>query len=241
MKLLFENTETKDISINDYSVIVEQANPREPQKIKIEGPYIACDVVNVNGRTYKLDYFEKTVIPEYMNTWVIPHRAYAELNHAQSHVVDPKNACELITNLKLDGNVYIGESIVLNSDTRLGTPGTPNGDILAAILIRGGKIGKSTRGAVDNPNNKIIDENNEYLLITIDTVLDPSGPGCYINDIVFEEKDYMINKHGLLVECAYNQLEKDTEKVASQHILDTQKKTNELLECFNTFLKNIKS
>lgn len=174
MKLLFENTDTKDISINDFSVIVEQTSPREPQKIKIQGPYIACDVKNVNGRIYKLDYFEKKVIPEYMNTWVNQHRAYAELNHAQSHVVDPKNACELITNLTLNGNVYIGESIVLNADTRLGIPGTPNGDILAAILMRGGKIGKSTRGAVDNPNNKIIDENNEYFLITIDTVLDPS-------------------------------------------------------------------
>lgn len=51
----------------------------------------------------------------------------------------------------------------------------------------------------------------------------------------------MINKHGLLVECAYNQLEKDTENIAKQHILDTKRKTNELLECFNTFLKNLKN
>jgi hypothetical protein len=35
------------------------------------------------------------------------------------------------------GNVFIGESTVLNGDTRLGLPGTPNGDILAAILLRG--------------------------------------------------------------------------------------------------------
>jgi hypothetical protein len=53
-------------------------------------------------------------------------------------------------------------------------------------LVHGGKIGKSTRGAVDDPNNKIIDSNNKYSLICVDTVLDPSGPNCYINDIIME-------------------------------------------------------
>jgi hypothetical protein len=48
MKILFENTELKHTSFNDYSVIVESSNPREPQKLKINGPYIACDVKNVN-------------------------------------------------------------------------------------------------------------------------------------------------------------------------------------------------
>ena len=106
-----------------------------------------------------------------MNTWVNQKRAYAELNHPQSHVVDPKNACDLILDLVQDGNTFIGESIVLNGDTRLGIPGTPNGDILAAILLRGGRIGKSTRGAVDDPQNKKIDKNNAYNLITVDSVL----------------------------------------------------------------------
>jgi hypothetical protein len=186
MKILFETTDIKNTTFNDYSVIVESTSPREPQKIKINGPYIACNVVNANGRTYDLDYFVESVVPEYMNTWVNQKRAYAELNHPQSHVVDPKNACDLILNLTQDGNTFIGESIVLNGDTRLGIPGTPNGDILAAILLRGGRIGKSTRGAVDNPNNKKIDKNNQYNLITVDTVLDPSGPGCYINDLILE-------------------------------------------------------
>lgn len=114
MKLLFETTETKDLSFNDFSVIVESSSPKEPQKLKIQGPYIACDVVNVNGRTYSLKYFEKTVVPEYMNTWVNQKRAYAELNHPQSHIVDPKNACDLILDLQQDKNVFIGTSIVLN-------------------------------------------------------------------------------------------------------------------------------
>lgn len=238
MKILFETAQPKDCSFNDYNVIVEQTNPREPQKIKIKGPYIACDVTNVNGRVYKLDYFEKEVIPEYMKTWVTPRRAYAELNHAQSHVVNPKDACQLITNLTLEGKSYIGESIVLASDSRLGTPGTPNGDILASILLHGGKIGKSTRGAVDDPNNKIIDQNNQYTLITIDSVLDPSGPGCYINDIVLQQKDFMVNEHGIVVECAYNQLDRDLKKYKST--FDKEMKERYMLKAFNDFLKNLR-
>ena len=238
MKLLFEETRPQDISFSDYSVIVEQANAKSPSKIKIRGCYIACDCKNVNGRTYSFDYFEKEVIPEYRRIWVDQKRAYAELNHAQSHVVNPKDACELITSLTPEGKNYIGESIVLNSDSRFGTPGTPNGEILAAILIHGGRIGKSTRGAVDNPENPIIDENNRYNLITIDTVLDPSGPGCYINDIVCEEKDFMINEYGLVVECAYNNLEKKLNNYSTT--FDQKKKQDEMLNIFSEFLKDLR-
>ena len=176
MKLLFENTCPKDTTFNDISVIVEQANAKQPAKLKIKGLYIACDVTNVNGRWYDFEYFEESVIPEYRKIWVEPMRAYAELNHAQSHVVNPKDACEIITSLTPEGKNYVGESIVLNSDSRFGTPGTPNGDILAAILMHGGKIGKSTRGAVEDPKNKVINKDNPYCLITVDTVLDASGP-----------------------------------------------------------------
>jgi hypothetical protein len=238
MKLLFENTQPKDVAFNDISVILEQANAKQPAKLKIKGLYIACDVVNVNGRMYDFKYFEESVIPEYRKIWIEPMRAYAELNHAQSHQVNPKDACEIITSLTPEGKNYIGESIVLNSDSRLGTPGTPNGDILAAILMHGGKIGKSTRGAVDNPDNKVINEKNQYNLITIDTVLDPSGPGCYVNDVVMEQKDYMVNEHGIVVECAYNNLEKKLDDYTST--VDNDKKKEYMFNALQEFLNDIK-
>ena len=174
MKLLFEQQTSPDVTFNDMSVIVEQATAKDPCTIKISGLYIACNVKNANGRIYDFDYFDKVVIPEYKATWIDQHRAYAELNHAQCHEINPKDACEMVTSLKADGTNYVGESTVLNGDTRFGIPGTPNGDILAAILIKGGKIGKSTRGAVDNPKNPLINKDNEYNLISIDTVLNPS-------------------------------------------------------------------
>lgn len=238
MKLLFENTCPKGTTFNDISVIVEQANAKQPAKLKIKGLYIACDVTNVNGRWYDFGYFEEAVIPEYRKTWIEPMRAYAELNHAQSHVVDPKNACEIITSLTPEGKNYVGESIVLNSDMKFGTPGTPNGDILAAILMHGGRIGKSTRGAVNDPKNKVINRDNAYCLITIDTVLDPSGPGCYVNDVVMEQKDFMVDEHGIVVECAYDSLEKRLADYRSTPV--TEKKEEYMFNAFQEFLNDIR-
>ena len=75
-------------------------------------------------------------------------------------------------------------------------------------------------------------------LITIDTVLEPSGPGCYINDIICEQKDYMINEHGIIVECAYNKLEKNLRRYHTTH--DKAKKETYMLKAFNEFLESIK-
>ena len=238
MKLLFEQINPSDVSFNDMQVIVEQANAKQPSKMKIKGLYISCNLKNINGRIYDFDYFEKSVIPEYRKTWIDQSRAYAELNHAQSHEVNPKDACELITSLTPEGTNYIGESVILNSDQKFGIPGTPNGDILAAILMHGGKIGKSTRGAVDNPQNTLINENNEYVLITVDTVLSPSGIDCYVTDVMLEQKDYMLNEHGILVECAYTNLDKKIEKYVSTPDLDKRKAY--MMGAFSDFLKDIK-
>lgn len=239
MKILFEQVQPKDVSFNDMQIICEQTNPKEPTKLKIRGKYICCDKQNANGRIYKFNYMNSECVPEYKRVWIEPGRAYAQLNHAQSYTVNPKDACEIITSLEPDGTDFIGESIVLNSDTRLGTPGTPNGDILAAILVHGGKIGKSTRGAVDDPNNKIIDSNNKYSLICVDTVLDPSGPNCYINDIIMEQKDFMVNQHGLIVECAYNKLENDLNNYKST--FDLAARRQQMASIFSEFMKNIRA
>ena len=74
----------------------------------------------------------------------------------------------------------------------------------------------------------------------MDTVLNPSGPGCYINDVILEEKDFMINEHGIIVECAYNQFEKEQDEIARKNIVDIKKKQEALLDSFNNFLKNIR-
>lgn len=238
MKLLFEDIRPKGVTFNDINVIFQEKSPNQPSKLKITGKYISCDRSNQNGRTYQFKYMNDVCIPQYRKTWIQPHRAYGQLNHQQAYVVNPREACHLITSLEPDGKDFIGTSTVLCANKQFGTPGTPNGDILAAILVNGGKIGMSTRGAVDDPSNNIINEQNQYNLICIDAVVQPSGTGCYINDVVMEQKDFMVNEYGIIVQCAYNQLQKDLNSY--KHTPDVQKKNAQMYGIFNSFLKNLR-
>lgn len=53
-----------------------------------------------------------------------------------------------------------------------------------------------------------------------------------------EEKDYMVDKHGIVVECAYDNLEKKLDSYVST--VDTEKKMAFMAEAFNSFLADIK-
>lgn len=50
----------------------------------------------------------------------------------------------------------------------------------------------------------------------------------------------MINEHGIIVECAYNQFEKEQDEIARKNIVDIKKKQEALLDSFNNFLKHIR-
>ena len=50
----------------------------------------------------------------------------------------------------------------------------------------------------------------------------------------------MITEHGIIVECAYNQFEKEQDEIAKKNIVDIKKKQEALLDSFNNFLKNIR-
>ena len=48
----------------------------------------------------------------------------------------------------------------------------------------------------------------------------------------------MVNEHGLIVECAYTQLEKNLDEYKST--VDQQKKNEYLFNAFNEFLTNLR-
>lgn len=48
----------------------------------------------------------------------------------------------------------------------------------------------------------------------------------------------MVNEHGLIVECAYNQLEKNLDNYKST--CDQSKKNEYLFNAFNEFLSNLR-
>lgn len=221
---------TDVVDFGSYEMLLEQDNVNKPRTLKIKGPYIVAEQMNANKRIYDKGLMER-VISGYKKDYIDAGTAYCELNHQQSTSVNPKEASDRILSLTQQDNIWIGESIVLCSDAKHGIIGTPNGDIVASLLQHGGKIGKSTRGVGSiNENTGRID--TDYRMITVDTVLDPSGPNCFVDGIL-ENKEFMINTHGQIIECAFEAYEK------SLQTLPLKNKQDAILSMFDTFLKSI--
>jgi hypothetical protein len=191
-----------ETNFQEFDVIIEQENAGKPKEIKVKGPYIVCEVKNANGRIYKSEDMQKAV-DEYIEEYVKANRALGELNHPESTDIDYNNACHMCTSLEYDpsNKLFIGESKVLL--------GTPKGDLLGGLLSQGVTVGMSTRG-VGNVNNDNIVE--DFKLIAVDAVSNPSGPGAFVEGIL-ESKQFMIDSHGQIIEKAFGNLEKNLKNI----------------------------
>ena len=213
-----------DSDIKEVDVLCEQANPSSEKTWWIRGSYIVAGKENANHRKYDIDVMTKAV-DEYNKDFIIPCRSLGELNHSQAVEVNPERACHLITELKREDNIWVGKSKVL--------AGTTCGDLLIGLLRNGFKTGMSTRG-VGNLNEKgVVDE---FKLISVDAVWNPSGPGCMV-EALLESKRYMIDNHGGIVEVAFDNLEKNISKLPR----NSELKEQHLIESFKTLLNEIRN
>lgn len=191
----------------DYFVVNEDRNGMAIHEPRIRGPYIAADVVNENGRMYP-GHVVAEAVEKYIEEEINTGGGLGELEHPSSPKVNLERACHKCVSLKQQKNIWVGESVILT--------GTPTGDIVNSLLKHKARIGMSTRGFVkykdDMPEQKDkVNVVDKFILVCIDVVANPSI-GQYL-DGVLEEKDYMINNHGMVVEAAYSRLEKDISKL----------------------------
>ncbi len=190
LKLICEH----EINANDLQVIIEQKNANGRKTVKVVGPYIVAEKENANGRIYDRAVMEGAV-NDFQQNYIDVSRSVGELNHPDNTEINYEKACHMITSLKQEGNIWIGESKVLT--------GTPHGDLLGGLLENGVKVGMSTRGV----GNVIDGRVDEYKLVAVDVVSSPSAPGAYVNGIL-ESKNFMVNQYGDIMECAYEKLDK---------------------------------
>lgn len=206
----------------ELEILVEQKNVHEAPQVKIKGPYIVAEKKNGNGRVYPASVIEKAV-EKYKKDFIGTQRSVGELNHPSTIEIDYNNVCHMITDLKREGNIWIGESKILT--------GTPKGDLVAGLLRNGVKVGISTRGVGNINEKKIVDD---YRLITADLVNEPSGPGCFLEGIL-ESKQFMIDSHGDIVEYAYEQIEEDLSDLPNH----SDDRAAKILATMAEFLKSI--
>ena len=171
--------------------MIEEKNRQGEQKLYITGPFLMAEQKNQNGRIYKLDEMVKEV-NRYTDEMVKSRRAIGEMNHPQSTEVNPVNACHLVTELKQNGNYFMGKSQVLN---------TPMGLLLKSLITDGIKMGISSR-ALGNINEMGDTKHvSNFHLICLDVVHQPSVQNAMLESVM-ESKEYMIRPDGTIIECS---------------------------------------
>lgn len=211
-----------ETDFNNIEILTEQDNKNTEKIVKIRGPYIVSETENANKRKYLKSVMEKAV-EDFRKNFIETKRSVGELNHPTTIDVDYNNACHLITDLKQEGNIWIGESKVLTH--------TPKGALLAGLLTDGVQVGISTRGVGNINENKEVDD---YKLITADIVHEPSGPGCFMEGIL-EKREFMINDFGEIVEIPYEELHRNLMTLPK----NSDARSQQISEALMSFLTSI--
>jgi hypothetical protein len=230
-----------ETDFHDYEIITEAVEGDDkPKTTKLKGVYIQSDVVNGNGRIYKYEML-KPEVDNFIETMVKTGRALGQLEHPDYAEINPAEAAVRITSLVEDSKSWVGESVILATDSAHGIKGTPKGDIALSLVQYGTKLGFSTRGVGDVNENT--GEVTKYKLVTCDLVSNPSiGQFCDSNgnrcvNGILESKDFMINTHGEIVEASYANLEKTLSNMPNTSI--TEKKQKFLMDTVGEFLRTI--
>lgn len=167
MKLITELNE-------DVEFITEKSESGK-KDFYISGRFMTAEEKNKNGRMYPMSVLEPEV-GRYMNEIVAAKRAFGELGHPQGPTINLDRVSHIITELKKDGNYFLGKAKLTE---------TPMGQIAKGLMESGGQLGVSTRGMGSlKENNGIMEVQKDFKLATVDIVSDPSGPGCFVNGIM---------------------------------------------------------
>jgi hypothetical protein len=147
---------------------------------------------NGNGRKYPSHVLEREM--KNYDMLIKQRRAFGELDHPDTSVVDLKNASHMVTRYWMDGDTVMGAIKILD---------TPCGEIVKGIVKSGGQVGISSRGlgSVVNESNGTSIVQEDFTLICFDIVADPSTPGAFMNpqkireskELKVHDKDYRVN------------------------------------------------
>ena len=169
MKLIREVNES-------LNMIVEEKLGKGKQ-LYVEGVFLQSNIKNRNGRMYPESIMDNEV-QRYIKEKVEKNSAFGELGHPESPSINLDRISHLITNLRKEGNNWIGKAKILD---------TPMGRIAEGILKGGGRIGTSSRalGSLKMNNEGINVVQNDFMLSTAgDLVSDPSAPDAWVQGIM---------------------------------------------------------
>jgi len=150
----------------------------------LEGVFLQSEVKNRNGRVYPKSVLQRECV-RYMKENVANKRAFGELGHPDSPTINLDRVSHMITDLKEDGNNFVGRAKILD---------TPYGKIVKNLMDEGATLGVSSRGMGSLKTIKegsIQQVQDDYFLATAaDIVADPSAPDAFVRGVM-EGKEWV--------------------------------------------------
>jgi hypothetical protein len=216
MKLITEEIEAVE-------VLTETINGKKT--LYIQGPFLQTEVVNRNGRMYRMPVMEREV-RRYSEQYVNKGRALGELGHPDGPTVNLDRVSHKIVSLHREGNNFIGKAQILS---------TPMGKIAESLLKEGVTLGVSSRGigSVKQNNEGYAEVGEDFMLATAaDIVADPSAPDAFVQGIM-EGKEWIWDG-GILREKFAQGAKTKINNLVDQGILENYK-----LSLFNEFLNSL--
>ena len=189
----------------------------------IQGVFLQSEITNRNGRMYPKSVLDREV-KNYNEKYIKTNRALGELGHPEGPTVNLDRVSHKITELKEDGNNFVGKAKLLD---------TPMGNIAKNLLGEGVKLGVSSRGmgTLKRENGASVVGEDFMLATAADIVSDPSAPDAFVEGIM-EGKEW-VWENGRLAE-------KDV--AAIKHELDHATLINiqeKKISAFETFIKGL--
>lgn len=197
LKLIREFVDQQSLSV------LQEANENGEKSYKIHGPFLKANMENRNGRIYPKEILEREV-DNYVNQKVKTKMAVGELDHPEGPSINLDRVSHLVESLEMVNDDGMGCARILD---------TPMGRIAQTLLKGGVQLGVSTRG-IGTLNGKHV--NDDYKLLAIDIVADPSAPNAYVES-VFESKEYIANGEEY-VEKAIEKLQRKLDKQGSKQL-----------------------
>jgi hypothetical protein len=197
MKLLTEYT-----NIGDLQILTENVEGKKPI-YRIKGPFLQANVKNRNGRKYPIHICQREI--QNFQDKILKKRSMGELDHALNPNINLDRVSHLIESLDMVGDDGIGVAKLLN---------TPKGLIAQTLIDEGILLGVSTRGVGTLTNETV---NDDYKLVTVDIVGDPSAPNAFV-EAILENKEYMITEGGDIIEMAMYNLKNKVDKKSNSSV-----------------------
>jgi len=146
------------------------------KKFFIEGIFMQSNIKNQNGRIYPKEIMENEVA-RFSKDMIATRRALGELEHSDSPNIQLDRASHLIEALEFSGDDIVGRAKILD---------TANGQLVKALIKEGIQLGVSSRGlgSIKMLNNGAAEVQDDFHLVTVDIVSDPSAPSALVEGLM---------------------------------------------------------